>query len=149
MRHAWCVYPAGPAGGVCGNARGADRAPLALSIHDISSSSRRGISGPAGPHILLHQNSCRSRSGMQGPGRRQPPTKRSRTTARISHLSFATVYTPYVLAPYSKKNSFRQWSPKFNINFLYFYKNIYHKVIYLYFYGTIFQYKSIHIFFVF
>ena len=77
-----------------------------------------------------------------------PNQEESHNCTSISHLSFATVYTPYVLAPYSKKNSFRQWSPKFNINFLYFYKNIYHKVIYLYFNENIFK-TSIFIWFLY
>jgi len=43
----------------------------------------------------------------------------------------------------------RTRSPKHNLTSYFYKKNIYHKVIYLYFYEIIFQEKSIHMVFVF
>ena len=65
-----------------------------------------------------------------------------------SHITCVVVHL--ILPPYSKRSRFEQQHVLQSLTLTsYFYKNIYRKVIYLYFYESIFQNKSIHMIFVF
>ena len=67
------------------------------------------------------------------------------TTPTMQDFNFGVFYSLYT----RKECHFVQWRDLQSLTLtFYFYKNIYRKVIYLYFYESIFQDKSIHMVFV-
>jgi len=70
-------------------------------------------------------------------------------TAHLSTPAIAGCIGLYSLYTHKRSRLEQQHSLQNLILTFYFYKNIYQKVVYIYFYGSIFQNKFIHIFFIF